>query len=740
MTKSCGFRTRDTVARGKGTLSISLGLLMAGMAAQSHAQSTPARDATAPGDQSASGLEEVVVTAQKRAERAEDVPISIASIDGDTLSQSGISGSAQLPQAVPALRIDYSGAFAQPTIRGVGSAAAGNGLSANVATYVDGFYVPSTQANDFQLLSVSNISVLKGPQGTLFGRNATGGAILVTTRDPSFDSTGTLTASYGRFNHKTISGYASTGLTSTLAVDVAGIYEEGDGFIRNIVTGAKAGKFDKSTVRSKLLWAPTDSTQFTLTYQHNDVDDPTILQNNLYQGLGLASLIPGAVAPSKRGQVANDNPGTGFTLKSDGVFLKGTTDVGFADLVSYTMYRAQKTVSTLDFDSSSIPIFHLAFFYKQDSFSQEFNLTSHSDGPFSWVVGANYFHDNDRQTDFLISLGGAPYVPGYTTSQKTDAVAGFFDGTYEVLDSLFLTLGYRYSSEKREAAYTTQSALVGIPGSDAAQHTWSDGTPRAVIRYEISPRTNVYASYTEGFKSGTYNPSGQSVRPRIEPEQIKAYEIGFKTASPLLRFNTSAFYYDYQDLQIASYKLSQSLLQNAASSEIYGVDADIVMTPMDSLELRLAGAYTHAEFDKFPGAPLYVQCLDPAACGAGFGQFSVVPISADGFAMPRSPRYTASAGVQYTIPVGSSDVRLNADYYRSSKVYFDPVQQFSQDDYGILNLRATYTSADEHLSVSLYGTNVTDTVYVNQVLPSLLAIGQTYGEPRAYGISATVKY
>ncbi|HEY8352703.1 MAG TPA: TonB-dependent receptor, partial [Sphingomonadales bacterium] len=221
-----------------------------------------------------SSFEEIVVKAQRRDERLVDVPISVSSVSEERLQAASVESLVSLPQMVPGLRLDYSGAYVQPTIRGVGSPLAGPGLNSNVAVYFDGYYVPNALASDFQLLSVSSVNVLKGPQGTLFGRNATGGAILINTRDPSFEPTMTARVSYARFNRANVSLYGSAGLTDTLAMDITAFYEEGDGFIRNINTGNKDGEFDKWSVRSKMLYAPNDNVKLTLAYAHTEVDDP----------------------------------------------------------------------------------------------------------------------------------------------------------------------------------------------------------------------------------------------------------------------------------------------------------------------------------------------------------------------------------------------------------------------------------------------------------------------------------
>ncbi|WP_226998615.1 TonB-dependent receptor [Tardibacter chloracetimidivorans] len=703
---------------------------------QSDAAASPAA-AAAAGDNADVG--EIVVTAQRRAESLEAVPIAITSIGGGGLAKSSVTSTGQLAQVVPGLRFDYSASFAQPTIRGVGTAAVGPGLNSNIATYVDGFYISSPFSTDFKLLDVDNVSVLKGPQGTLFGRNATGGAILVTTKKPTFQTTGNIMASYERFNHPSVGGFLSTGLTEKVAVSITAAYERGDNFYKNIFTGDdNPGKFHSLSFKSKILWEVSDATDVMLSYQHTDVSDPTSAMYNAYQGLTIDAFIPGSVIASKRGDISSDYDPR-FKLNVDGAYLTADTDLGFGKLTSYSMYRDQRTLSANDNDAASASVFNVLYRNQQKSASQEFVLTSPQDTSrrLSWVLGANYFYDKDAQQFYA----GAPLALGLVHQQTSKSFAFFGDATYELADKLFLTGGLRYSSEKRLADYLVQSTAFGTPGAnDSASKTFNSLTPRAVIRYELAPRTSVYASFSKGFKSGAFNTFSIDLTTPVKPEKLTAYEVGFKTASRNVRFSTAGYYYDYTNLQLASYTSTTVTLKNAARAEVYGVEGDVSVNPVEGLEIRVAGAYTHARFKKFLGAPAQVQCLDLVSCGAFFGLFITTPIDASGFTMPRSPKFSGNVTVNYTRPLAGGEIAFSANYYRTSKIFFDPAEQFGQGAYGLLNLRVGYTLPDGHTSFAVYGTNVTDKKYVNQLTPVNFSIAQNYGQPAVYGISASYKF
>jgi len=718
-------RRRPAFAARFGAVSF---IALAGAAAApGHAQTQPqaAQDAAAP-----QGIADIVVTAQRRAERLVDVPIAVTSIDGGKLADAGVNSVIGLAQTAPGLRLDYSGPYVQPTVRGVGSPLVGPGLNSNVAIYVDGFYVPNPLGSDFQLLSVSGIQILKGPQGTLFGRNATGGAILVNTLDPSFEPKLIARASYASFDKLNLSGYASTGLGDSLAMDVTAFYERGDGYIRNINTGKTVSHYDKWTVRPKLLFRPSEDVSITLAYQHSMVDDPSPFLTSAYDGLSSATIAaPGVAVPTGRRETGNDAPAVS-TLNSDLVMLTGKFDLGFGTFTSYTQYRDDKSNLAGDYDSTAAPIMAPDWRVWDKTFTQEFNLSSAPGGPLTWVLGLYYYQNKNQYPGYNVSLFGSPKFEYFRSTSKTKSYAAFADMTWEAMDGLFLTGGLRYSIDKVRGSFLC-SACGGLAGE--GEETFKKLTPRVNVRYQLGASSNVYASYNKGYKAGFIPVSAFDTVP-IKPEQIDAFEVGFKTADGPLRFDLSTFYYIYKNLQVAAYVNSAAVYRNAEKSEIYGLDGQLSYDVNEDFSLGLGATYTHAKYKQFGNAVDYVQ--NPAT-----GLFDHPDVLVDGNVMPRSPKFTANINADYKIRFASgANIALNANFYHTTKFYFDSPKRFSQGAYELLNLRATYNTADERWAFSIFGNNVTDSAYRIQVLPGDFAIQQVYGEPASIGASITFKY
>jgi iron complex outermembrane receptor protein len=690
----------------------------------------PAQQPTATAANTAP-VDVVVVTAQRRKERVVNVPISITSVSADRLESVGVNDTMGLAQVVPGLRMDASGSFAQPSIRGVGSALAGPGMNSNVAIYVDGFYVPNLLGSDFDLLSITSVDVLKGPQGTLFGRNATGGAILVSTREPSSTPTATVSASYASFNRSKLSVYGSTGLSPALAFDVAGVHEEGDGYVRNIVTGNKDGKFTKDTLRAKMVAKITDWAKLTLTLEHRDINDPTGNATNSYEGLSIGSTVPGTVVAQKPRETSG-TAGAKHTFKGDSALLRGDFDLGFADLTSYTMSRNEKGFELKDYDSTPLDAFTANWQVLDKTVSQELTLASKGRGSFTWVGGLFYYRNKNEYPSFNSTSGTTVTTHSFDSSITQESRAVFVDATYEVAKDWFATGGLRYSRDHSDATFNAPAA----PLTRHAEHTWTNTSPRAVLRYQVTPDSNVYGSYTLGYKAGII-PITEGVTP-VEPEKINAIELGYKIAKPGFRFDASAFSYDYKNLQVASYIGTISLTRNAAQSKISGLDFQLSQNLGSDFKLNLGGTYTKANYGSFPGAVDYVQRLVPGQ--PGYGTFSNPSVDASGNMMLRTPRFAGNIGLSYNQPLAEGNLVLSGNYYHTSKFYFDPVNRFSQDAYGLLNASATWTDARDRWSLSVFGKNITNTTYRSVVLPGPFSIQQAFGEPASIGMSVSYRY
>lgn len=700
-----------------------------------NAETAPAAADPATATAPAKPSDDIVVTAQRRSERLVDVPIAITAVTNTQLAGAGVIATQQLGQIVPGLRLDLSGGFSQPTLRGIGSSVAGPGLSASVATYVDGFYRPSQLSNNFEIADVESIQVLKGPQGTLFGRNATGGAILVTTLEPTFDPSLNAKASYARFNDVRTSLVASTGLTDTIAVGIAGQYHHTDGFVTNLFNGMKVDRADNWNVRAKILIEPSENTSFLLTYEHTQIDDNSSATYSAYRGFSIANdpalvnrIKPGSfsvVIPTKRGVVSLNAP-LAFKVNADGITLRSRLNLDGATLTSYTGYRTEYVRIEQDYDATELTLFHGRFPPQQKTFSQELNLASDNDGRLTWVAGLYYLDDKSHYPSYRATFDGIPEFNVFDIHNDVVSYAAFADGTYNFNEKLFVTLGGRYSIDKLDARFSAFGGpFVG------AKKTFKSFSPRAVLRYAIDDDTSVYASASRGNKSGAFNAAGFSTIP-VKPEKINAYEIGFKTSQPGIRFETSAFYYDFSNLQVNRFTNTASILVNAAKARIYGADFQLAAKLAPNLRAEFGGAYTHGRYTDFPNAPTYL--------GTGFpgNPIRTASVDATGFQMLRAPTLTGNAAVTYDHDLAGGGFSATASYYRTSHFFFDAGHQTEQDGYGLLAARASWTTPDGHYTFGVFGENLTDSKYLVQVLQEPQAILQQYGTPATYGVSFEV--
>ena len=722
----------------RGTVA-SCGLILAlGLTSQASAQTA---------DEGVSADEDIVVTAQRREEKAKDVPITLTTITAESLGNGDVQQLSDIAKLTPALRFDNFGGFVQPTIRGVGTAVSASGAGSNVGIYVDGFYAPNPLSNDFQLLNVSSVTVLKGPQGTLFGRNSTGGAIQVTTSDPSAETSGRAEVSYGRFNSQKYQAYVTTG-SDKVAFDLAGLYRKGNGFIRNIVTGSKKdAAYDAWSVRAGVKFNISDSSSLLFRYTHADTEDPTytafnsLTQNGVVQSAGaaLSPLIPGGVVAATNRREVSQTSGADFTSKVDAFQLTGTFDLGFGTLRSYSQYRKESSLSFLDLDGSSLPIFDVEFFITDKVFTQELILTSEGDGPLQWTVGGFYFSDKNRFKYLDGFVGGGPRTLVSRSQTDTESLAAFADITYNFGDKFFLTGGLRYSKDKVKNGGFFLGPLAGGGGFVPIPNI-SDNrvTPRLVLRYKPSEASSVYASFTQGHKAAILNPNGFTTVP-VDSEKIRAYEVGFKHAARGLSFDLSAYYYDYSNLQVASYNGTQSLITNAADSRVYGLEGQLAYQVNDQFQFNIGAAYTDAKYDKFLTSPRFDQCL-VAACGAGFGLFLTSTTDASGFRAARSPKFTGNVGARYETDLGGGKIALSGNLAYTSKAYFDSSQQYSTNGYELLSLRVEWTDPSDRFTLAVYGDNLTDSKYHTQILPGQFAVQTVWGQPVSWGVSARAKF
>jgi iron complex outermembrane receptor protein len=728
------------------------------------------------GNDVASVSSEIVVTAQRRQERAVDVPITITAISAQQIETANVQALPDIVKVTPGLRFDNSGAFFQPTIRGVGTPVVTSGGGSNVGIYVDGFYVPNPLAADFKFTKVQSVQVLKGPQGTLFGHNTTGGAILVQSADPSTTTGFEGRASYGRFNDVRLQGYGTFGLSENVAVDLEGNYNRGDGWLTDINSGRRVGDHRDWSVRTGIK-ADFGAVSVLLRYQHSYLNDPTPLLQTTYRDPVFGNGAPLFATPDQvtfnpsriaLGPNPQDQPF--LHIKSD--VFQGTikADLGFADLTSYTQYRKETVDTSQELDFSAAPVFQTSIPNRNKTWSQEFLLTSKPGSKLQWTAGLFGFGNKDIYEVYIRDVSAAvlglgpetfyvPFDPRLRiggSGTNTKAYAGFVDVTYEITPQLFLTAGARYSHDEVTDAYYNSAAAPTVPiplASIKSDHV----TPRAVLRYKPDDRSSVYASFTRGYKAAIIdaggscqndqniptpqNPTGAGFTCNdVKPETINAYEVGYKYNDHRFSFELSGFYYDYKNLQVSVYLRNQASVFNAASSEIYGLDGQVSFRVSDNFQINAAGAWTHARYKHFPLAPIYVRCAT-VGCAGGGTSFQVVTRSLDDVNMQRAPEFTGNVGAHYSTDLSGGKIDLTGNLYYSSKFYFGPSgTQFFQNGYATLSLRGQWTDSSDHFSIAVFGDNVTDKRYLTAVQYTGFGVGSNWSKPATYGVEFGIKF
>lgn len=718
------------MGRCRRKLSLIAGLCSAGLAAGALGQP---QDAATPAAGSPDEVEEVIVTAQRRAERLQDVPIAITVQSGEQLEKAGVTSLRDLVAVAPGVRIAGAGANTQPSIRGVQSQQTDPGNDPNVAVYVDGVYQANQIANNVDLPDVQQIEVLKGPQGTLFGRNATGGAIRIFTLDPSFTSTGRISLDYGRFSDLTAKGYLSGPLAGEkLAGSLSVLREDSDGYHRDIVTGKDdVGGIESTVVRAKLLAKPTESVQLLLTLGYVDRRDGDTTPYGTIDGNTIARLFPGAEFGDRpydfttNREAFLDSTVHLASLKADFDFAAGT-------LSSVTAYNKTDAYYSQDADASSLDLLYYGLNELQKDISQELIFSSREFGRFSAVAGLFYYHADGRYDplDVLGSFAGP--VPIHVWSkQTTEAYAVFGEFNVDLTDRLSLNGGARYSDETRTAYGTFQFGAGPEPAMPRlGSKSWDSVTPRISLRYRFLEDDHFYVTYSEGFKSGGFNIAAADPTP-FNPEELHAIEIGVKTA-PVRRLsaNASAFYYDYSDQQVMTVANNFNITANAASSELYGLDVDLAARVTDRFTLTAGLALLHAEYDRYPDAAV-LEPLGGPACRCGNTN---AVIDASGMREPRSPEWTLGVTADYAHDFGFGPVALSATAYHSDQFYWDANERIREPSYTTLAARASWQPRGSRFRMTLWGRNLTDERHSRAVFLLETYDGISYARPRTYGV------
>lgn len=739
--------------KSSGILAASMFVGLAALSAPSHAQNiavpppqdspvkkaTPVSAAPEAGDP---GLD-IVVTAQRREERLSNVPISITAISGDALTSAGITSTRDLTQVTPGLVFQSVGSSAQPFLRGIGSTGASIGDSSNVAIYVDGVYQPFQAANYLQFVDLERIEVLKGPQGILFGRNAAGGAISVTTKAPSFDPTGRFGISYGRFNEIEGTAYVSAPLVADkIAFRLSANLLKGGAFRRDINLNRDMGYKRYGSYRAKLLVKASDAVDILFSGFYTGFNDLSTFGNQPLDGnTRVRALAPDILIPTRKNTSALDIVPSNKVRNYGGSMLV-TAEFDWATLTSLTAFSRGHQAYFTDSDLTPASFSQSDGTFDDDMVSQDLTLTSTSRAPVGWVLGATYYRE--RGTSRIRSNGGLlvtspnpPLTFGVDVPRiAIDAYAVFGELTYRLAPRVTVVGGLRYS---RDEPSFSGNAIIVATNSPAATVGGSDSfnslTPRVSVRYEITDRTNMYASYSKGFKSGVFNANSLQIA-SVRPETIDAYEVGIKGApSRTLTFDAAAYFYDYKNLQFAAFGATtlQPTLRNAAQARIYGGEANASVIATPGLTLRAGLAYTHGEYSDFPGAQGFRPAVD--ANGVPVGGNVSFAFDASGQRLIRTPRIQTNATIAYATDL-ANDGSINADITGSynSEIRHDLAGNFRQSPYSIVNTSLSYVLPDGHVRGTVFATNILSSLPIAGILISQSTTSVTYQRPAQYGV------
>ena len=677
----------------------------------------------------ADGLQDIVVTAQRRQERLQDVPIAVSALEASALSAAGVGGTTELNFSVPGLEMTRQNGSMSPFLRGIGNKSTAPGEEAAVALYIDGVYLPTLSGNLFSLANVQRIEVLKGPQGTLFGRNAAAGVIQIVTRNPSETPLLEVSAGYANYDTVIASAYMAGGITSGVRADLSVYFDrQYDGWGTNVTTGNDVFKGREITGRSKWVFDLDEDTSLTVAGDYSKGRPQTSAQ---YLPLEGRQLLGGTPYFGFYDVAENRDVYTEFEQWGANAQLRH--DFGEVNILAISSYRKTRNFWFYDQDGTPAALVDIDALERAEAFSQEIQLLSDPSSPVQWILGA-YFFDMESQYDPLQLAGTRfPNTIRQFTTVSTKSKAAFGQVTVPLGSSTNVTGGLRYTDDRRGVKSTTVVNGVGTPitprHASFGKLTW-----RGSLDHRFAPELLVYGTVSRGFKSGLYN----AVRPAdapIRPETIDTYEFGFKSdlADNHIRLNGAAFYNKFKDIQVQRNVVGGVLLINAAEVTTYGAELE-AEARFGGLSLRAAATYLHGKYDEFQGAPFFIRSATGAAG-------SVVTLAdASGRETQHTPDFTASFGVDYRIPLGDGEVMLSGNYNYNDGYFFDPENALRQPNYHIVSASVGYTAQDDRWGVRVWAKNLANEKYFNAITATAFGDQATPAEPRTYGVTFTAKF
>ena len=725
------------------------------LAGASAAQDTEAAAQAANRQQETAVVGDIVVTARRRDEQLKDVPVAVSALSEERLEQSGATDITALQQQTPNATVQVargSNSTLISFIRGVGQQDPLWGFEPGVGLYIDDVYVARPQGAVLDIFDIQRIEVLRGPQGTLYGRNTIGGAIKYVTKRLGQDPSLTARGEIGSYNEHNFLLSGSTPIGDTFAVGAAVATYNHDGYGQNLNTGEDQYDKDVTAYRASAEWAPNDSFFARLAWDRvEDDSSPRHGHREVTSSDGLWT--PPANEYDTYAGITGEQK-----VVTEGVSLTGEYRVNdMLTLKSITAYRSGDTQTIIDFDQTPSPTLDVPAIYSDDQFTQEFQALFTGDR-WSGVAGLFYL-DGTSSGAFDTIAGNLGLAIAAAGSVDTKSFSAFADFSYDITDRLHVSLGGRYTKDDKDAEVlrlfylgATRTPFTG--GVDRpifatrTNYTASDSfekfTPRASVSYDFSDEVTGYASVSQGFKSGGWDMRGDAALvPQTvdgyQPETVTAYELGLKGTAldRRLSFASAVFYSDYQDQQITTQQVATppavgiaSVVDNVGASTIYGAEIEGSAYLTDDITANFAVGYLKNEFDEFislvTGSPVDIS---------------------DTRTPQNSPEWTAYYGMTWRGDILGGQLRVTPSLsYRSDYHLFDaPDPILDQEGYVLADAAVIWTAPSERWEVGLFGKNLTDVRYKvgGYSFPGATyndSISAFYGPPTTYSARLTVKF
>jgi len=666
-------------------------------------------------------LEEITVTAQRRAESLQTTPVSVTALTRKALEDRQIESTLDVAAQVPNLRIEPVTALpnaARVFLRGVGEDQSTPTTDSAIGFYVDGVYYSRVQGAIFDFSDVERIEVLRGPQGTLYGRNTSGGAVKIITSDPTDVLAGSIDVTAGSYDRRQFRGMVGGPLAETLKGSLSVLKHERDGTVENVTLGRDVNSRDTTAARGKLVWSPTDELEFKLAADWSeDLADV---------GVG-ASAFGGYPADLFR-TTANGDP-SGY-LRTRGAALTGAWTSGALVLSSITAWRDLRNRGVFDNDGEARTILHFAFDTEQSQLSQE--LTLAGDWSRTKVIVGAYWFTEDIRHDTINYSGSRPNPAAPVTAlpdltdQDTDSYAVFGQASFAVTDALTLTAGARYTWDEKDFddRYPTLGRRFVV------HKKWTAFTPRLAADYKLADGVFLFSSWSEGYKAGGFNRSSTPVTALTpyDEEEVSTIEAGVKTElfDRRLRANVTYFYNDYSDLQLSAFDPVTNVGRrfNAAAATTKGLELELSAAPVAGLSAYATVGYLDARYDEFQdrvgGVLQDVSYLD----------------------LKGAPRWSYAAGFSWTLPLPvPGALRLSSDVSHRTRmenvVANTPI--VATPALTLVDASLSWTSQDDHWNATIAGKNLTDKHYIGAGLHIAGLTTVLYpADPRTW--SASLRY